>query len=300
MLKRKLLVFIFLSLLSILFIVGVNFLAIYTSKLVSIRIWIIFFTYVILSFVLLKWVKFIPWWVLLLIVIVPNIAFNIYGLFVNFNQYPLRFPAWGIVGILAFFFSFLLLETRNIVRLFSGMLIISVIAIFNYVYLPRILFAKYENNAKPIILTSDLYVLTLTGDTLYLSSFHGKVVLIDFWFWNCGPCHKKKQLLHKLSQEINQASDDFILLSVLSDKTISLTGFGDSIKKYFANAGYQFVYDPEEILAKKIGVRRMPFEILINKDGKVCSAIGGYSKEIEKPYIQNRRKMIHLLNSKQD
>lgn len=63
----------------------------------------------------------------------------------------------------------------------------------------------------------DFTATDLTGKEVKLSSFRGKVVLLNFWASWCGLCKTEKPALYAMASEM--ASDDFVVLALASDHT---------------------------------------------------------------------------------
>ena len=58
----------------------------------------------------------------------------------------------------------------------------------------------------------DFSFLTLDGETMHLSDFYGKVVLLDCMAVNCQPCMYQMFELKKISE--NYSRDDVVILSI--------------------------------------------------------------------------------------
>ncbi len=61
-------------------------------------------------------------------------------------------------------------------------------------------------------LAPDFLLPTDAGDTLSLGQFRGRVVLVNFWFFNCPPCREEFPALEQVFQQ--RAEEGFRLLSV--------------------------------------------------------------------------------------
>jgi len=61
----------------------------------------------------------------------------------------------------------------------------------------------------------DFTATDLTGKTVHLSDFHGKVVLLNFWASWCGVCKTEKPALSEMASEMS--SNDFVVLALASD-----------------------------------------------------------------------------------
>ena len=68
-----------------------------------------------------------------------------------------------------------------------------------------------EGNIAP-----DFEVKLLTGETVKLSDYRGKVVLLNFWATWCSPCRREMPDFQKLHDELGE---DFVLLAVDKGET---------------------------------------------------------------------------------
>jgi peroxiredoxin len=81
----------------------------------------------------------------------------------------------------------------------------------------------------------------LSGGTVRLSSYTGKVVLLDFWASWCEPCKKELPLLSKLAAKLKSRGIEVIAVNIddhpeaarafLRDHGVQLTVVGDQDKK---------------------------------------------------------------------
>jgi len=117
---------------------------------------------------------------------------------------------------------------------------------------PAIEFAQNDPDGKPI----------------NLSDFRGKVVLVDFWAAWCGPCRAENPNVVEAYKKFK--SKGFTVLGVSLDKDKAkwleaiekdgLTWPQVSDLKYWDNA-----------VAKMYGVRAIPANVLVGKDGKILA-----------------------------
>jgi thiol-disulfide isomerase/thioredoxin len=150
-------------------------------------------------------------------------------------------------------------QIRNILLAAGSVLIIA-----------SILFASLSksvtHNVIPARIGSALGDFSLSdvkGNTVHLSDYKGKTVLINAWATWCPPCKAEMPLLNRYYQ--SHAQDGFILLAVNA---------GDSQNEAasFANQkglAFPVLLDPGTQLLGRLGINSFPTSILIGRDGVV-------------------------------
>ncbi|HHW65145.1 MAG TPA: TlpA family protein disulfide reductase [Rhodocyclaceae bacterium] len=108
----------------------------------------------------------------------------------------------------------------------------------------------------------DVAFSTLQGQTFRTADLRGKVVLVNFWATTCGVCIKEMPAL-KATQERFQAR------------------------------GYQTVavamdYDPPSRVAAFVGLNRLPFTFVLDRDGRIARAFDDV-RLTPTSYLINRR-----------
>ncbi len=122
----------------------------------------------------------------------------------------------------------------------------------------------------------------LEGNTVKLSDFQGKVVLINFWASWCGVCKAEKKSLAAVTR--NLAGEDFVVLSLASDTDpalvdgsmrVALGSHGETSKVPFGGAPFRLLLDPPTDdrnlgdVAIAWGVEKVPDSFLIDRDGDI-------------------------------
>lgn len=111
----------------------------------------------------------------------------------------------------------------------------------------------------------DASFTTQDGDTINLSDFEGKVVMLDFWETWCAPCRKVMPTLDKL---VADYPEDFEVIAVSP-------GWSDSkedVKAFIEENGYDFNWVYDEGLAKELKIQGIPYKVFIGPDGNVIKA----------------------------
>jgi peroxiredoxin len=140
----------------------------------------------------------------------------------------------------------------------------------SFLIVAAILFASFgrssAQNVVPARIGSALGNFTLTdihGNTVHLSDYQGKPVLINAWATWCPPCKAEMPLLNKYYQSHRQ--QDFVILAVNAGDTREEAAAFASQKEL----AFPVLLDPGTQLLNQMAVSNFPTSILIGRDGKV-------------------------------
>lgn len=112
---------------------------------------------------------------------------------------------------------------------------------------------------------------SLTGDTVRVADFKGKVVMIDLWETWCKPCLASFPTLQKLQEEY---PDNFAVLAV----TPGFTDTRKDAKGFAKEHDYTFNYLMDSNnLHKKLGVQGIPYKLFVDAEGEfIKKSMGSY------------------------
>ncbi|MCC6415709.1 MAG: redoxin domain-containing protein [Opitutaceae bacterium] len=127
----------------------------------------------------------------------------------------------------------------------------------------------------------DFVMHDVTGKELKLSDYKGKVVVLDFWATWCGPCIASFPHTQAIARKY--AGQDVVVLASGTSDTIAK--FKEWIPKNQPKyPDIVFVFDPHErgsatfaerASSKLYGVRGIPTQFVIDRDGKIVAEIVG-------------------------
>ncbi len=113
----------------------------------------------------------------------------------------------------------------------------------------------------------DFTLTNLDGESVSLSDYQGRIVLLNFWATWCGFCDKEMPDLKRLNAEY----EDVVVLAVdvMEEEGI--------VREYIDKGGYDFdvVLDLDGEVAKTYLVSAFPTSYFIEEDGTLIGAVSG-------------------------
>jgi thiol-disulfide isomerase/thioredoxin len=126
----------------------------------------------------------------------------------------------------------------------------------------------------PAITLSDL-----SGGTVDLSDFRGKLVVVNLWATWCAPCLQEMPSLERLQSRLG---DRIAILAVSEDR-----GGNKAVEPFIGKLGLKSVkpyLDPKSTVGHAFEVEGLPTSLLIDRDGKVIGKVEG-AAEWDSPKI---------------
>jgi peroxiredoxin len=119
-------------------------------------------------------------------------------------------------------------------------------------------------------LAPDFALTDLSGKTVRLADFRGKVVLLDLWATWCSPC--REEIPDFVELQTRYAERGFTLVGIALDEE------GAKVVKPFAQQvgiNYPIVIGNTGVSAAYGGVQALPTAFLIGRDGRILQAFVG-------------------------
>ena len=125
---------------------------------------------------------------------------------------------------------------------------------------------------------ADFSLMDLNGETVKLSDYAGKVVIIDFWATWCPPCVKEIPHFNELAEEY--ADKGLVVLGISVDRDGK-----DVVKEFMKNRipiGYRVAMSNPDIYATYQGYLPsaeqggIPFTFIIDRQGNIVNHYVGY------------------------
>ena len=115
-------------------------------------------------------------------------------------------------------------------------------------------------------------------DSLDLSAYQGKVVLLDFWASWCVPCRRSFPWMNEMQQKYGDSG--LVIIGVNMDAD---AGEAQAFLERYP-AEFEITYAPDGVLAKEFGVRAMPSSFVIGRDGEVVTRHLGFKVRKQDEY----------------
>lgn len=126
----------------------------------------------------------------------------------------------------------------------------------------------------PVKAANDFTLETPEGDSLSLSDFKGKYVLVNFWAHWCSPCIKEFPEMQELYESSNK---DLEIIGIHAGPYTEQAA--EFVKKF--GITFPIVSDPDTSL-KGWDVRALPISYLVNPEGKITHrAIGARTWDVD-------------------
>jgi cytochrome c biogenesis protein CcmG/thiol:disulfide interchange protein DsbE len=115
-------------------------------------------------------------------------------------------------------------------------------------------------------------------DSLDLSEYRGKVVLLDFWASWCVPCRRSFPWMNEMQQKYGDSG--LVIIGVNMDaEPEAAQGFLDDYP-----AKFRIISAPDGVLAKEYGVIAMPSSFVIGRAGEVVIKHLGFKVKKQDEY----------------
>ena len=122
----------------------------------------------------------------------------------------------------------------------------------------------------------DFQLPSLEGQSVSLSDFQGKPILLNFWATWCGPCRQEMPLLQAIFEE--QSDNGLVMLA------INIGEPAPAVNNFMRNGNYSFpvLLDTERDVAQDYNIRAIPTTFFIDEDGVIQEIkVGAFLNMIE-------------------
>jgi thiol-disulfide isomerase/thioredoxin len=145
-------------------------------------------------------------------------------------------------------------------------------------------FAAEDGPLQPGTAAPDFVSKDVTGKEIRVSTIKDKIIVLDFWATWCGPCMQSMPHAQEVAKKFKD--QDVVVLAVCtSDTRAAFSQWVRSKQSTYPNIS--FTCDPHErgsatyderASQKLYGVKGIPTQFVIGKDGKIAATFVGYQK----------------------
>lgn len=119
----------------------------------------------------------------------------------------------------------------------------------------------------------------LQGNSVELASLRGKVVVLNFWAFWCGPCRMELPILRAMSEELKAKGVVFVGATSPDERDPKWTKTRDALAE--AGVTYPCLIDEGQLMAIAFGVEGLPHLAIIDRNGVLTANYTGVHPEQE-------------------
>ena len=162
-------------------------------------------------------------------------------------------------------------------RALAAVAILAVIAFIATRHWSRTTEPLRGGNAVTHPLAPDFSVTDLSGQTLQLSRYRGKVVLLNFWATWCAPCRAEIPRFVELQNKYDKEGFEIIGISLDDDPKL-VRAFYQQLRM-----NYPVAIGDAKLAEQYGGILGLPVSFLIGRDGRIYAK---YAGETDIPLIE--------------
>lgn len=140
-----------------------------------------------------------------------------------------------------------------------------------------------RDNYRPVIAGAVAPAFTATtfdGETVNLSDYAGKVVLVNVWATWCPPCREEMPSMQRLHEKVTDPDFEILAVSVDSDLAGAMGWggrVGGNVKDFAEELGLTFpiLLDPSGQTADTYHATALPESFLVGRDGVIYKKVAG-------------------------
>jgi len=119
---------------------------------------------------------------------------------------------------------------------------------------------------------TDFTLPLLGGENVSLSSYKGKVVILNFWATWCPPCRAEMPSMETLYKNFNAQGLEILAVDIGEDSP--------TVQKFVRSSGYTFpiLLDSSKRISSIYGIKAIPTTYIIDREGKIIGRVIGSIK----------------------
>lgn len=223
----------------------------------------------------------------------------LFGLYLNKYSFPLKVPGLLLFAIIGYvtglvlampYYSF----SKKLLMLSCT---IGLFLLANF-YIPII--SYYNNFSRRYdyqrVFPANYTFIDMQGRPYGQDFFKGKAVLIEYWTTNCGACVDKFAYADKITQNIVENKEKVVILALNAGFRENIDDFRKFLIKHQTKyPNMTFLMDTANHTAKELNIKGFPYEIILDKNGKIRDELAGFDIQYKSLYIEDRSKILQAL-----
>lgn len=205
--------------------------------------------------------------IIILLHIIPDVIYNIP---ITSSWHPL------IIGSILFYFigiiaGYILFKSNNIYKGVTILLLFLISYVYYSVFVPMIITKHNEGTYFTEVKNGEKYEFNLQdslGSNISLSSFKNKIIVLDFWYTQCGNCYTTMPHFSELYEKYKDNSDiEFYVVHCYDEKESASTGVKILSQRGFHIPSLSTEYHGETL--KLLNIDRFPKCIIFNSNSEL-------------------------------
>lgn len=113
----------------------------------------------------------------------------------------------------------------------------------------------------------DFTLTDLEGNTVHLSDYRGKGVMLNFWATNCPPCRKEMPAIERQYQQFKEQGIEILAVNIAESHLVA--------SRFAERYGLTFpvLLDQDRSVTQRYGIIPIPTSYFIDKDGIVVAKV---------------------------
>lgn len=133
--------------------------------------------------------------------------------------------------------------------------------------------------------------LTLDGEQLTTGDHAGKIVIATFWATWCAPCRQEIAILSGVREAVPKENLEIVAINFGEAREVFTKA-----SKLLASTGLTLTHDRRSRLSRKLGIKSIPYMLLIDHTGKIKHIHTGFGDKSTGTLVQE----INVMLAEQD